>query len=54
MPTSREAKIEGRRVVARRVFDALCAHYPDKHVVLVQPRAPDDPPDDLTVLKTAG
>jgi hypothetical protein len=54
MPTSREAKIEDRRVAARRVFDALCAHYPDKYVVLVQPRAPDDPPDDLTIPKTAG
>jgi hypothetical protein len=54
MPTSRQAKIEDRRVVARRVFDALCAHYPEKYVVLVQPRASDDPPDDLTVPKTAG
>ena len=54
MPTSREAKIEDRRVVARRVFDALCTHYPDKYVVLVQPHLLDDPPNDLTVPKTAG
>jgi hypothetical protein len=26
------AEIEGRRVIALRLFDALCAHYPDKYV----------------------
>ena len=56
MPTFREyrAKSENRCVVTRRVFEALCAQYPDKYVVLVQPHFLDDPPDDLTVPKTAG
>jgi len=49
-------EIEGRRVIALRLFDALCAHYPDKYVALIiQPRdVVDDEPDDLTVPKTAG
>jgi hypothetical protein len=50
------AEIEGRRVVAHRLFYALRAHYPDKYVALsIQPRdVADDEPDDLTVPKTAG
>jgi hypothetical protein len=50
------AEIEGRRVIALRLFDALCAHYPDKCLALIiQPRdVVDDEPDDLTVPKTAG
>ena len=28
------AVTEDRHVVARRVFDALCARFPDKHVAL--------------------
>jgi hypothetical protein len=34
------AEIEARRVVARRLFDALtaqCAQYPDKYIYLIQP-----------------
>ena len=56
MLTSREyrAKSEDRCTVARRVFEALCVQHPDKYVVLVQPHLLDDPPDDLTVPKTAG
>ena len=27
-----------RREIAKRIFDALCAHYPQKYVALVQPR----------------
>jgi hypothetical protein len=30
--------IEDRSVVARRLFDALCAQYPDKYIALIQPR----------------
>jgi hypothetical protein len=30
-----DRKIEDRRVVARRLFDALCAQYPDKYVALI-------------------
>jgi hypothetical protein len=53
-PSEYRAKIEARRVVARDVFDALCAQYPDKYVALIQPRdVLDDPRDDLTVAKTA-
>jgi hypothetical protein len=37
--TPAERRIEDRRVVALRLFDALCAHYPDKYVALtIQPR----------------
>ena len=48
-------EIEARNVVARRLFDALRAHYPDRYVVLIiQPRdVKDHEPDDLTV-PTAG
>jgi hypothetical protein len=50
------AEIKGRRVLALRLFYALCAHYPDKHIALsIQPRdVADDEPDDLTLPKTAG
>ena len=27
---------EERRVVARRLFEALCAHYPDRYVALIE------------------
>ena len=36
--TQRAADCEDRRVVARRLFEALCAHYPDKYIALIQPR----------------
>jgi hypothetical protein len=29
-----------RREIAKRIFDALCTHYPQKYVALVQPRDP--------------
>ena len=50
------AEIKARRVLALRLFYALCAHYPDKYVALsIQPRdVADDEPDDLTLPKTAG
>ena len=55
MLPSREyrAKSDERCIVAQRVFAALCVQYPDKYVVLVQPHLLDDPPNDLTVPKTA-
>ena len=28
--------IEERRAVARRLFEALCAHYPDRYIALVE------------------
>ena len=34
---TRKAKTERRRLVARRVFEALCAQYPEKYIALVQP-----------------
>ena len=34
---TREARTERRRLVARRVFEALCAQYPGKYMALVQP-----------------
>jgi hypothetical protein len=50
------AEIKARRVLALRLFYALCAHYPDKYVALtIQPRdVADDEPDDLTPPKTEG
>ena len=30
------AEIEDRRVVARRLFDALCTQHPDKYIYLIQ------------------
>ena len=39
------AEIENRPVVARRLFDALCAQHPDKYIYLIQPRdLAEDPP----------
>ena len=34
---TREARTERRCLVARRVFEALCAQYPEKYIALVQP-----------------
>jgi hypothetical protein len=40
------AEIEDRRVVARRLFDALCTQHPDKYIYLIQlGDLADDPPD---------
>jgi hypothetical protein len=38
MITESAAEIEDRRVVARRLFGALCAQHPDKYIALIQPR----------------
>ena len=35
------ATIEERRAVARRVFAALCAHYPERYVALVEQPGPN-------------
>jgi hypothetical protein len=43
--------IKDRRVVARRLFDALCAQYPDKYIALIRPRDVQDGPPDLTAGK---
>jgi hypothetical protein len=32
-----------RREIAKRIFDALCAQYPEKYVALIQPRDPAAP-----------
>jgi hypothetical protein len=50
------AEIKARRVVALRLFYALRAHYPGKHVSLsIPPRdVADDEHDDPTLPKTAG
>ena len=39
---TQEAKTERRRLVARRVFEALCTQYPEKYIALVQPGDPTD------------
>jgi hypothetical protein len=42
LPTS---EIEPPHVIAKRVFDALCARFPRKYIALIQPRSvPDDKP----------
>ena len=47
------AEIEDRRVVARRL-NALCTQHPDKYIYLIQlGDVADDPPDHLTIPKTA-
>jgi hypothetical protein len=33
-----------RREIAKRIFDALCAEFPEKYVALVQPRRDPNPP----------
>jgi hypothetical protein len=43
MMVKRAAEIEDRRIVAKRLFDALCAAYSDKYITLIQPREPDAP-----------
>ena len=43
MMAKRAAEIEDRRIVAKRLFDALCAAYSDKYITLIQPREPDAP-----------
>jgi hypothetical protein len=48
------AEIEHRRLVARHLFDALSAQYPNKYVTLVLPRNEADDAPDLTVPKSEG
>jgi hypothetical protein len=36
--TQLAADCEDRRVVARRLFEALCTQYPDKYIALIQLR----------------
>jgi hypothetical protein len=43
MMVKRAAEIEDRRIVAKRVFDELCAAYSDKYIALIQPREADAP-----------
>jgi hypothetical protein len=42
--TQRAADCEDRHVVARRLFEALCAQYPDNYIALIQPRDIADAP----------
>ena len=48
MMVKRAAEIEDRRIVAKRLFDALCAAYSDKYITLIQPREADAPLPDVT------
>jgi len=38
MMTKRAAEIEDRRIIAKRLFEALCAAYPDKYITLIHAR----------------
>ena len=52
---TQEAKTERRRLVARRVFEALCAQYPEKYIALVQPGdATDQRIVDVTTAQSPG
>jgi hypothetical protein len=56
MTTKSAIEIEDRRVVAKRIFDALCAHYPEKFIRFIQPRDVADallPATDVTVAEAA-
>lgn len=35
-PEMKSLTKEERRVVARRIFEALCVHYPDRYVALIE------------------
>jgi hypothetical protein len=48
------AENEHRRLIARHLFDALSAQYPDKYVNLVLPRNEAGDVPDLTVPKSEG
>ena len=48
MMAKRAAEIEDRRIVAKRIFDALCAAYSDKYITLIQPREAGIPLPDVT------
>jgi hypothetical protein len=38
----RSLTIDERRAVARRLYEALCAHYPDRYIALIeQPGSPN-------------
>jgi hypothetical protein len=53
MMTECAAEIEDRRIVAKRLFDALCAAYPDKYITLIQPRdVAGVPAPDVTAAET--
>jgi hypothetical protein len=34
--TQLAARSGDRRVTAKRIYDALCAHYPDKYIALIR------------------
>lgn len=35
--------IEERRAVARRVFEALCSHYPDRYITFIERPGSEEP-----------
>ena len=52
---TREAKTDRRRLVARRVFEALCAQYPEKYIALMQTGdATDERIVDVTTAQSPG
>ena len=56
MTTKSAIDIEDRRVVATRIFDALCDQYPEKYITLIQPRDVADallPAPDVTAAEAA-
>jgi hypothetical protein len=46
-------QIEDRRLIARRVYEALCAQYPDLYIAMVLPGDPESVPDVLAPQATA-
>jgi hypothetical protein len=52
---SREANIERRRLVARRVFEALCAQYPTaERAYHIEQRRPTADHDEPSTISTTG
>jgi hypothetical protein len=45
---------EERRAVARRVFGALCEHYPDRYITLIEQQGQEEPSTDVSVQGHSG
>jgi hypothetical protein len=48
-----KAEIEDRRVIARRVYEELCARFPDRYIAMVLPRGDAEPAPDISASKLA-
>jgi hypothetical protein len=44
---------DGRRAVPERIFAALCAHYPERYVALVDPKVAANSPERVLTASSA-